>query len=139
MTIDEAVIEIEKGFKVETGFPSYVSQTGEPYVEIGGGGVLGEGEVRTHFETQDLAIAGAIAEFRKYAAGKSGTLYWRIRPECEQVRHLTREKESWAFYMRLLISNMPVLKKAEPEKAHWSDEYRGAIDKLNRSTDADLK
>jgi hypothetical protein len=81
-------IECERGFEVGPRGHSSVSATGEPFVVLTGSELLPDDE-ECH--------AVASATFREYAAGKSGTLYWRIYPEIERGQ----------FYMRLLISDKP--------------------------------
>jgi hypothetical protein len=55
------------------------------------------------FATIEQAAEAAMAAFRKYAEGKSGTLYWRIVPE---IAYGAKQKK-FAYYMRLLISDKP--------------------------------
>lgn len=100
--------ECEKNFPVGQSTSMYVAVTGEPYVEILGN-VKDEGSPGQMSPTIEDAYSASLAAFREYAEGKSGAIYWRVHPE------LAQERSKWAFYMRLLISDSPVLKKDHPK------------------------
>ena len=96
---------IESRFPVGETNPIFItglSVTGEPYIVLSGfvSSPLGDSD----------AIAAAKIAFDEYAKDKSGTLYWRIKPETE-VRSKVHgfPADGWAFYMRLLISSKPVI------------------------------
>lgn len=63
---------------------------GDPYIEISG---------KAWYPTRDAVIQAATKAFDEYAEGKTGKVYWRVRPEIEQG------KRGWRFYMRLVISD----------------------------------
>jgi len=96
--------ECERGFNVGPKSPLAIENTstayrpmpgispiGEPFVELNNG----KNPVANDDECYDVALA----TFREYAAGRTGTIYWRTYPEIERGR----------FYMRLLISDKPLL------------------------------
>lgn len=95
--------ECERGFAVGPIGERTVSPTGETYVALINPGML---PANSEQEAYDLALA----EFRQYAAGKSGTLYWRVCPEIEQHVGI-----GWKFYMRLLISDKPARVASESD------------------------
>lgn len=76
-----------------------ISPTGEPYDVLAAG----------FFQTIAQACDNARSAFEEYALSRSGILYWRISPEFEE------EKRGWCYYMRLLISNKPVIQSTELE------------------------
>lgn len=73
------------------GNPSYLSETGEPYITFGVRGYL----------TADDAADALVSSLTAYAAGATGkcTLYWRTLPEIE------RHRGEWHGYTRLLITH----------------------------------
>lgn len=81
--------DCESGWTIGRRVLDRLSATGEPYVVLCGYG----------------AAYAAKKAFDEYAAGKSGTLYWRIYPELEDGK----------FYMRLLISDRTPLPEMEEE------------------------
>jgi hypothetical protein len=87
----------EKNFPVgERSTVSRLSVTGETFTQIGiewKDGCLSAGSARE--KAQD--------RFDKYAAGKSGALYWRSTPEIA----FDSLRKKYAYYMRLLISDKP--------------------------------
>jgi len=102
--------ECERGFKVGAKTPSALefnhtglrpdvskAPTGEPFKEL----------INPDLQRRDSDQAAydlALATFHKYAATRGpGTLYWRTYPEVENGK----------FYMRLLISDKPVLQSAK--------------------------
>lgn len=105
-TAESLKAEIEKLFPVGQPTSMYLSVTGEPYVEITSAGRHEEGVADIkRFSTGEAAYSGALTAFTQYAEGKSGVLYWRATPEIE------RYQGGFAFYMRCLISDKPVLAK----------------------------
>lgn len=89
--------ECEVGYAIGPGAVGPYSVTGETFVEL---------QEMAVFKTPQAAYDAAVSAFKAYAADKSGTLYWRAPPE------LGEKNGKFAFYMRLLISDMPVIKKA---------------------------
>lgn len=90
---------IEGAWSCVEGLAGPLSQTGEPYVVIS--------VIR---ETEEEARSAAIDAFIAYADGRAGCLYWRIYPEVLVERDGRRKvAERWKVYMRLLISDKPVL------------------------------
>lgn len=83
--------ECECGYSIGPGAVGPYSVTGETFTELCG--------------ASPAAYDAALSAFKAYAADKAGTLYWRITPE------LDRNDKGFAFYMRLLISDMAVIKK----------------------------
>jgi hypothetical protein len=65
--------------------------TGEPFVDL---------TTREWQPSRDALIEAAKKAFDAYAEGKTGTLYWRVRPEIAED-----SSKGWRFYMRLLISD----------------------------------
>jgi len=102
--------ECEQGYTIGPSALGPYSVTGETFTELCG---VGPRDDETHeivyLPTVEAAYDAAIAAFKAYASDKSGTLYWRVSPE------LGENKGKFAFYMRLLISDMPVIKKAAME------------------------
>lgn len=71
--------------------------TGERYTE------LTKLPYSAGYLTVEAARIAAQEAFDAYAKDKSGTLYWRIKPEIA----MSRRHQSYAYYMRLLISDKP--------------------------------
>lgn len=65
-----------------------------------------DGEFVGNYGSPEEVIAAAKQQFDAYAADKTGTLYWRIKPEVDCFR-AGKNAGCWMFYMRLLISNKP--------------------------------
>ena len=91
--------DCERGFNVGPKTPSQVetedlskAPTGEPFIQLAPLAL----PCASDQETADVALA----TFRDYAKKQGpGTLYWRTYPEIERGK----------FYMRLLISDKPLL------------------------------
>lgn len=62
--------------------------------------------LRTEYKTPEAVISAGKEQFEIYAADKTGTLYWRIKPEVECFKD-GKNARCWMFYMRLLISDKP--------------------------------
>lgn len=92
----EVGFEVGPPFYANTRTPAH-APTGEPYVEITGQSRIGP------WGTPEGAYDGALAAFRAYAGRKVGTIYWRVTPE------IADREYGWSFYMRVLISNKPVI------------------------------
>jgi len=76
-----------------------IAPTGEPFVQLHAA-KLGATEAETD--------AAARKAFEDYAIDRSGMLYWRIKPEIRGPEDMV-EPDLWSFYMRLLISDKPVI------------------------------
>lgn len=104
--------ECERPVKVGQSTCDVLAVTGEPYVIIGTaadgalrtGGVLQEGQARQLYADETEAFDAALAAFHDYAAGKSGTLYWREDPRLEW----DDGRSGCAFYLRCVISEKTV-------------------------------
>lgn len=96
--------ECEKGYAIGPAAVAYLSVTGETFTELCGAHPQVEGGEIVYLTTLQEAYDAALAAFKAYAIGKSGTLYWRVHPE------LSERDGKFAFYMRLLISDMPAIK-----------------------------
>lgn len=57
------------------------------------------------YPTPAQARGAAEDAFNKYAEGRTGTLYWRVIPEIA----FDHKRRRYAYYMRLLISDKPVV------------------------------
>lgn len=111
--------------QIEALFPSVVgpadarAATGEPYVVIGDQmhgagtvpGAVDAGQPAAFDWTIDEAIARAVRMFERYADGRTGTLYWRRKPEMIDA---SNGRGPFRVYMRLLITDrQPVLLASE--------------------------
>jgi hypothetical protein len=123
-------------YKVVPGNPSSLSQTGEPYVEIGLGGILPAGyrhDFVSKFETAIALLHGEIMNYIWSVRWEAGappdnpTIYWRTMPEigeadfyCEdvyRVRNRIRKDgqvplqavKMYKGYARLLATYKPPL------------------------------
>lgn len=123
-TLADAVADIERRFTVVEGLPCATSQTGEPYVEYGPGGIREQGIINyAHLHTTEegaiRALCGVVTHFASFAPD-GAALYWRIRPEVE--KNVLYKDESllmarphftpvpvFTVYARLLISDRPVI------------------------------
>ena len=83
---------------------TFRSKTGEAYTEFPPGHFLGM-EDGNRFATAEAARLAAQSHFDDYARDKKGTLYWRIVPEIA----LQSRSHEYGYYMRLLISDKPVI------------------------------
>lgn len=107
MTLDEAIKLVESRFIVGPAGNYSEAPTGEPYVTIVGGGIKEEGELfPCYFLSEAFAIQFWLDAVNKYSEGKSGTLYWRVKPE------MMGRKKVWLIYSRLLISDKPQIQSA---------------------------
>ncbi len=114
ITIPTLIEWIERQFPVGEPTTTYRSVTGEPYVVIGLSagtpttpGVVDEGALREAAFDEETACMGAAAAFREYAEGRTGTLYWRFKPQLEW----DPDRRRCLVYMRLLISDKPAKKE----------------------------
>lgn len=100
--------ECEKGYAIGPAAVGYLSVTAETFTELCACSEPPPGEETgeiVYLATPQAAYDAALAAFKAYAAGKSGALYWRIPPE------LGEKDGKFVFYMRLLVSDMPAIKK----------------------------
>jgi hypothetical protein len=129
--LNDAVKEFEGLFnEVMIGLPQYLSQTGEPYIEVTNDGPFHEGQgwlvddfitgkrvsgCTIHFSAwsainQWLISAKAIAS--RLALSKPA-LYWRIKPEVDfgsidiHAENGLFRMPTWKVYSRFLISDKP--------------------------------
>lgn len=133
-TLADAVADIETRFPVKEGRTDSRSQTGEEYAEVVSGGIKPKGD---HFPlyaaTPALAITAWHQAVLDYAEGKTGTLFWRCRPELGEVvlvqkgidlSHLSPNEAAtfdtplWRVYSRMLISDLPELTETEARIVH---------------------
>ncbi len=92
--LELATSDVEAGLKVCVGRPWPECETGDRYVEV-----------EMFDASADKAIEGWLVKALGYREGKSGILYWRVRPELE-YRH---DPRAWQVYSRFVISAKPVL------------------------------
>ena len=118
--------EIEQGFDIvveadPARFAAF-APTGERYVTIGHqvdglpseAGTVDEGKERETAFDAETAYWAALGAFRQYAEGKTGKLYWRSPPNLEwsPKGKSLRLGNRCLFWIRLLISDKPVMAKA---------------------------
>jgi hypothetical protein len=103
--------------------------TGERYIVITLDGAKPEGEMSQVFATSERAALSLLfLRLKEYGEGKSGTVYWRTRPEVDcstaylpdvcsepvfdnqnRPNFTLRPRNLWQGYARILISDKPVL------------------------------
>jgi hypothetical protein len=134
-TVDELTARMESIFGIGQEGNSALAVTGEPFVKLGIGGIIAEGEAFTLIATTEpAAVEYFWRGFLAYALEKTGgkvsgfTLYWRKKPEvitdaymresyqcfggCTEGAHVDyckSENRSMHHYprARLLISDQP--------------------------------
>lgn len=126
---ESLVAELEGRFPVGEEGLCRTAATGEHFVEFHAGGRRtdpGTGPGAVWCERPETAVALLRLQILDYAAGRSGVLYWRVKPDiCEteirvpelrpfagnnaKIVHVKRMV--WIAYARLLISDKPVLEK----------------------------
>lgn len=106
--LDAYIAEIEGRFQCIDGEPSAVAPSGDIYQSIGHcsghralSGIVPQGFQRILATTEDEAVAQFRSAFEHYAAGRIGTLYWRMRPAIEW----DNQHEQCTVYCRLVISD----------------------------------
>jgi hypothetical protein len=117
MTLEEARAKLEARFKIGPIGNGPIAPTGERYVEIRGGGSPREGEpCPVLCSSEQMAIKQWLLAVEEYAAGKSGTLYWRIVPELGDQEDGSGWQHGpadvwklYSVYSRLLISDKRVI------------------------------
>lgn len=96
MTLEELNAAFAARFTIVQGLAGPKSQTGEEYHEFRGGpGPTPEGGNGVGATTEEGAIRLLYDGIMRYAADRTGTLYWRIPPEvgsCPDFRECT-----WLF------------------------------------------
>lgn len=110
------------------GRPCSFCQTGEPYDILCSEGVKREGVPAIRFPTPAAAWSAYHEAFRRYVAGKKGTLYWRHRPVLESAYNYTAYGfDQWGspkveqyvtapghfVYSRLVVSDKPEIYKLD--------------------------
>src|SRR5688572_2478199 len=101
MTLEEAIRIIEDRFPCKMGQPAAYSETGEGYVQINSSGPSHEGAHHQIYSTTEEAVGNWLDAVSDYAKDKTGTLYWRVRPELIRIPG----QNGYSVYSRLLISN----------------------------------
>ena len=117
-TLDDLQAYIEGRFPCVQGAPYAYCDTGDTYVIIGS---LEEGEefgvwpCYKSYDTEGAALAAAKVGFDAYAAGKSGTLYWRYSPPLQMIfcgifspDENNSVEQEYRVHMRLVISDRTV-------------------------------
>lgn len=106
------------------GLPTSVCQTGDAYESLTSSGVKPEGKpFSKYYSTPQEAWGAYAAQLARYKQGRSGTLYWRKRPCCDDVgyvwTYISTGKDTWdvvakrlpglqfVVYSRLVISDGP--------------------------------
>lgn len=121
MTLDELMADIDARFECVIGIPRSISNTGEPYYEIGSRCVD-----RVLCPTEESCYSVLHRSILDYAEGKKGILYWRVSPECESAKYrsgLDSEEWTqtlWRGYARLLISDLPALEDENARREIYS-------------------
>ncbi len=108
-SFDDLDTWLAKRFVIKQGLPRSYSQTNEPYYTISLSievGVFDKAIARIFVEN------AMIASIMSYTHERTGTLYWRVRPEIESLS-VSDDLDQWNGYARLLISD--------------KDEVRGII------------
>ncbi len=133
MTLEEAVAQLEcqlsprvHGFESHPGHEAKLGPTGEPYVTMMPGGVNPEGQQASAIcRSPEIAVQLWLDAAERYLADRmikadgDLRLYWRIRPELNEVMlyaifkypphpDITTELTWYTVYSRLLISDRPV-------------------------------
>lgn len=82
--------------------------TGDSYVIITNGGVKEEGDPFSVWDgTVEEAVAAWFDHATSFAAGKGSTLYWRERPQIEEMVRRGRPPQDggpWAIYSRFWVA-----------------------------------
>jgi hypothetical protein len=101
---------IERQFPIGESTSGPLAVTGERYVVVGHmiespkyPGVIEEGAAPEAGFDEETACMSAASAFRDYAEGRTGTLYWRVKPELSW----SSDHRRCMVYMRLLISDKP--------------------------------
>lgn len=121
MTVAELTDWIESQFPVGDGTRTWKSVTGEEYAVVGHErewnleqaktGVVREGYPWLLAEDEDEAVRYAANAWSRYSDGKTGTLYWRVKPSLERVDN--GKVSGLRVYMRLLVSDKPIIRKTD--------------------------
>jgi hypothetical protein len=124
LNLDDAVRRIETEFVSSDGPAGSTGPQGYDYAIVCSGGIKAEGQqLPALYRSPVLAVAAWLAAVRQYAAhvdkvdllrvpGRGAAtkrrLYWRHRPELEQVRgvelkNISPSTDWWVVYSRLVI------------------------------------
>lgn len=112
--LSAAVTDFESRFVVrhETQ-AARLAPTGEPYTVVVSGGDCADGEHRPILcATPEIAVRFWLRAAHDHAEGKTGTLYWRVRPVLESAtvsQGADAPRTVYSVYSRLLISDRPEL------------------------------
>lgn len=105
LTLEQAVAEFEKGRLVKLGLPGACCQTGATYLAITHAGLKEEGKSFMGYDsTRAEAVKSWLASALKYANSRTGTLYWRTKPELD-CRVTSDGREDWMVYSRFVVSD----------------------------------
>lgn len=97
MTLEELNAALAARFTIVDGLRGPKSQTGEEYHEFRGGpGPTPEGENGVGATTEEAAVRLLYDGIMRYAADRTGNLYWRIRPELGS--YIDYRECTWMFY-----------------------------------------
>ncbi len=117
-TVAEFTAWIEQQYPVGESTRGPLSVTGEEYVVLGSQhpddgmpaipGTKDEGARCEPAFDEETAVMQAWNCFEQYREGRSGTLYWRIKPDLMW----SEDKNTCFLYVRLLISDRPVMGSA---------------------------
>jgi len=124
MTLDEAQREIESKFTLGPEGNHQFSATGEEYAEIVSGGRLEEYKYPCYCTSIEAAVRLWKEAVEKYTSERTGTLYWRVKPEIDLTFIFIPVDEkgeynghpefrdsavrpTWRVYSRLLVSDKP--------------------------------
>jgi hypothetical protein len=122
MTIEELEADLAERFEIVQGYPSALSQTGEPYTVVVSGGQYEDFRSDTKCPilctSEDIAVRTLRDAIMLYAENKRGKLYWRVRPEVmkrdvpkdfsikdRMLREILQIGPLYVGYSRLLISD----------------------------------
>lgn len=76
---------------------------GDRYVTVTSGGVKPEGEpMDAAFHSEDDAIAAWLFQATLWTNGRTGTLYWRQRPE---VNKTSKPRERYSIWSRFMVAD----------------------------------
>lgn len=102
MQLWQAIMDVEAAVgAAKTGFPSALSQTGEPYTVITSCGVHIEGHGGACvYLSEAEAVEAWKREAMEFIGDKHGVLYWRSYPKLESP-----VPETFRVYSRFLVSD----------------------------------
>lgn len=111
---------MQQNFEIGAPTNMYLALTGEPYVTVTTGGIKEQGgRIRALAADIEKAKELFLYEFDKYVNGKSGTIYWRRKPEFKEQRYWNEPQERFDVFCtitaRLLVSDKPKMEIHELE------------------------